>query len=254
MDSTWTIKQIQSYIESSEWTDEIKIVLQNDKRKGVQKLIQYYDKQAKLKQELNQQFITMSRFERENWESGKQFIAGVDEVGRGPLAGPVVAAAVVLPADFYLLGIDDSKKLTKQTRERYYHYITENALAYQTGIIEPVEIDQLNIYQATKKAMKMALEKLPLNIDHALIDAMELENLPFTTDSIIKGDQKSISIAAASIIAKVTRDRMMVQYHEQYPHFHFEKNSGYGTKDHLEAINRFGITDIHRKSFLKNII
>ncbi|MFC4404597.1 ribonuclease HII [Gracilibacillus xinjiangensis] len=254
MDSSWTINQIKQYIDSNEWNEEIKTFLQKDKRKGVQKLIQNYEKQAQLKLQLKQHFLTMSRFERMQWLKGNKFVAGVDEVGRGPLAGPVVAAAVVLPADFCLLGLDDSKKLSKSTREAYYDYIIENALAYKVGIIEPAEIDQLNIYQATKKAMRFALDNIPLKLDHVLIDAVELEGLPYTSESIIKGDQKSISIAAASIIAKVTRDRMMAEYHRKYPQFQFEKNSGYGTKDHISAINQYGITNIHRRSFLKNII
>nr|WP_089738817.1 ribonuclease HII [Gracilibacillus ureilyticus] len=254
MDSSWSIKQIKEYIDSNEWSDEIKLKLQKDTRKGVQKLIKFYEKQAEIKKKLSQHFKELSTFEQAQWLKGKRYVAGVDEAGRGPLAGPVVAAAVILPQDFYLLGLDDSKKLNKQTRERYFEYIVENAIAYQTGIIEPVEIDQINIYQATKQAMRTALENIPVKPDHVLIDAVELEDLPYTSDSIIKGDQKSISIAAASIIAKVTRDRLMTEYHQQFPQYQFEKNSGYGTQHHIEAIHQFGITAIHRKSFLKNIM
>lgn len=190
------------------------------------------------------------KYEKELYEKGINFIGGVDEVGRGPLVGPVVAACVVLPKDFYLEGLTDSKKLSEKKRNIFYKYIIENCLAYGIGIIDEKRIDEINIYNATKEAMIMAINKAcqKIKIEHILIDAMPLEiNIP--TTSIIKGDAKSITIAAASVIAKVTRDREMYELDKKYPMYDFKNHKGYPTKKHIEAINTYGILPCYRMSY-----
>lgn len=190
-----------------------------------------------------------TKYERELYEQGVNYIAGVDEVGRGPLVGPVVTACVVLPKDFYLDGLTDSKKLTAKKRDMYYDIIMEKALGVGIGIKSEDVIDEVNIYEATKLAMYEAIDKCQCQIDHVLIDAMKLENLKVGSTSIIKGDLKSISISAASIIAKVTRDRMLDELDIKYPMYGFKKNKGYPTKEHVEAIEKYGIIKEHRKTF-----
>jgi ribonuclease HII len=229
--------------------------LKKDARKGVIQLLTRWEKKISLEQQAMEKFLEMNHYENKYRLLGNDWIAGVDEVGRGPLAGPVVAAAVILPKDFYLSGLDDSKKLSEKKREEYYQVIQEKALAIGIGIVGPEVIDDINIYEATKKAMNIAIEGLQRQPEVLLIDAIKL-NTPFLEESIIKGDAKSISIAAASIVAKVTRDTLMKQYAIKYPEYRFHQNAGYGTKDHLAAIDNFGITDIHRKSFspIKEII
>lgn len=222
--------------------------LSNDNRKGVRQLLERWEKKMSQVELAKEKFNEMTIFEKKYRSHGYQWIAGVDEVGRGPLAGPVVAAAVMLPEDFYLNGIDDSKKLSEKKRDEYYGFIQEKAIAIGIGIVDSKVIDEINIYEATKKAMNIAISSLSQQPDVLLIDAMKLET-PFLVESIIKGDAKSISIAAASIIAKVTRDRMMKEFSNQYPFYRFEQNMGYGTKDHLDALGKFGVTPIHRKSF-----
>ena len=189
-------------------------------------------------------------YERELRNNGITFIAGVDEVGRGPLVGPVVAACVVLPEEFNLDGLTDSKKLSEKKRDFYFDEIKKIALGVGVGIIDEKNIDEVNIYEATKLAMKEAIEDCKKNckIEHILIDAMPLE-LDIPTTSIIKGDLKSITISAASVIAKVTRDRMLDELHEKFPMYDFKKNKGYPTKKHLEAIEEFGILKEHRRSY-----
>lgn len=187
---------------------------------------------------------------------------GVDEVGRGPLAGPVVTACVVLPEDFDVLGVDDSKKLSLKKREELYDQILEKALAVGIGICDNNVIDEINILEATKRAMVQSIEKADKmlqkrnlgSLEHVLIDAVKLSGITQTQTNIIKGDATSLSIAAASIVAKVTRDRMMMAYAEEYPWYAFESNMGYGTKKHYEGIRSHGITPIHRKSFLKGYV
>lgn len=248
--------------------------------------------------------VEMRLREEELHEQGYVNIAGVDEVGRGPLAGPVVAAAVILPADFDVLGIDDSKKLSEKKREELFEVITAQAVAYGIGMADHETIDEINILQATKLAMKRALTELSeklqtgncektdephekaqeilqnetgkpaevkgeetahkmneiksgkgsCSIDYILFDAMKIEDIDIPQESIIKGDAKVLAIAAASIVAKVTRDRMMVEYAKEYPGYAFEKNKGYGTKAHYEGIEAQGICPIHRRTFLKKII
>lgn len=247
--SKLTIGEIEEQLFSVKQDDDNFLkMLQADERKGVQQLVAKYLKKREQEKQAEEKFLEMSHFERNLLKQGYQNIAGIDEVGRGPLAGPVVAAAVILPPDFYLLGIDDSKKLTEAKREAYYEEIHAKAIAVSVGIISPQEIDELNIYQATKKAMLSAIACLRPLPDFLLIDAVKLET-PFPQEAIIKGDAKSISIAAASIIAKVTRDRLMKEMAITYPAYGFGQNMGYGTKEHLLAIEKFGITPFHRKSF-----
>ncbi len=210
---------------------------------------------------LKNRLIEMQEIENHLYEKGINVIGGVDEVGRGPLAGPVVAACVVLPKKFDIIGIDDSKKLTEKKREHLFDIIKKEALAYGIGWIDNDEIDKINILEATKLAMKKAIkeadkmltEKGLAKIDYLLIDALTLKDVDKKQEDIVKGDSKSISIAAASIIAKVTRDRYMIEISEKYPDYGFEKNKGYGTKLHYEGIDKVGICDIHRKTFLKNV-
>lgn len=190
----------------------------------------------------------MKEYENELYNKGIKYIAGVDEVGRGPLVGPVVTAAVILPVDFYDERINDSKKVTEKKREVLYDVIMENAVSVGIGMSSSEVIDEINILEATKKAMKEALNNLSVKPEHVLIDAVKLDiDIPSTP--IIKGDAKSQSIAAASIIAKVTRDRMMYELDKEHPEYDFAHNKGYGTKKHIEAIRKYGILKEHRKSF-----
>ena len=184
---------------------------------------------------------------------GCNYIAGIDEVGRGPLCGPVVCAAVILPLDDIIEGVDDSKKLSKKKREKIYEEIIKKAISYSVCRIEHDEIDRINILNATKKCMANCVEKLSVKPDAVIIDAVKLD-IPYKTVSIIKGDAKSYLIGAASIVAKVTRDRIMEEYSKIYPQYGFERNSGYGTKEHITAIKEFGPCEIHRKTFIKNFL
>lgn len=188
------------------------------------------------------------KYERELNIKGINLIAGVDEVGRGPLIGPVVASAVILPKDFHLEGLTDSKKLSEKKRELFYQIIKEQAISIGIGIISEKRIDEINIYEATKEAMITAINNLNPQPEHILIDAMPL-NISIPTTSIIKGDYLSISISAASVIAKVTRDHMLYEMDKEYPMYDLKNNKGYGTKKHLEAIKKYGITKYHRLSY-----
>ena len=190
----------------------------------------------------------MKEFENELYESGIKYIAGIDEVGRGPLVGPVVTAAVIIPRDFYDERINDSKKLTEKKRELLYDVIMENAVSVGIGISSEDVIDEINILEATKKAMIEAVNNLSVKPEYLLIDAVKL-NIDIPQISIIKGDAKSESIAAASIVAKVTRDRMMIELDKIHPEYDFKHNKGYGTKKHIEAIEKYGIIKEHRKTF-----
>ena len=194
------------------------------------------------------ELIDNYKYERELNQKGIKLIAGVDEVGRGPLIGPVVAAAVILPKDYKLTGLTDSKKLSEKKRELFYEIIKKDALAIGIGIVDEKKIDEINIYEATKVAMKEAIDNLKIKPEHILIDAMPL-NLDIATTSIIKGDLLSITISAASVIAKVTRDHMLYDIDKEYPMYDLKNNKGYGTKKHLEAIKQYGITKYHRLSY-----
>ncbi|WP_456275516.1 ribonuclease HII [Bacillus sp. AK128] len=222
--------------------------LKQDSRKGVIKLVAQYEKRQEELVNQQKQWAKMTTYEKQLHEEGYILIAGVDEVGRGPLAGPVVAAAVILPRQIELLGINDSKQLNDTKKEYYFQLIQDTAISIGIGFINAHEIDRVNIYEATKLAMKEAITKLNPSPDYLLIDAMKLEvNLP--QKSIIKGDQNSVSIAASSIVAKVTRDRYMKKLAEAHPEYGFEQHMGYGTKQHLEAISTYGIISEHRRSF-----
>ncbi len=197
---------------------------------------------------------TMLEFERELYSKGITLIAGVDEAGRGPLCGPVVAAAVILNPNEKIAGVNDSKKLTEKKREELFSVIKEKAIAYSVGIVDEKTIDEINILEATRLAMKKAVEGLREVPGHVLVDAEKHVpiNIPYTP--IIKGDAKSESIAAASIIAKVTRDHMINELDKKYPEYHFAKNKGYGTREHIAAIKEYGLCEIHRKTFCKKFI
>ena len=219
-----------------------------DGRAGVQAAI------SKRKHELQKQvdedlrLEKMLAYEKELYTQGIQLIAGVDEVGRGPLAGPVVAAAVILPKACKIPGLNDSKKIPKSKHKEIYEAVLQNAVAIGIGIKDNQVIDQVNIYEATKLAMMEAIGQLEPKPQHLLIDAMRLD-LPIAQTSIIKGDANSLSIAAASIVAKVTRDQMMEEFDKEYPGYDFAQNAGYGTANHLAGLDKLGVTPIHRHSF-----
>ena len=245
-------KEIQSWLELQDITPELIKNLENDSRKNVQNLAKKINNQLLNLEKLKKKFETMNQYEMHGFSNGFKDIAGIDEAGRGPLAGPVVAAAVVLPTDFKIIGLDDSKKLSESKRNELFDIINEKALAVGVGIVNHERIDEINILNASKEAMLIAVDKLSIAPDLLLIDAVKL-----ATDihqmNIIKGDQKSNSIAAASIIAKVTRDRMMIAFDEEYPGYHFTQHKGYGTQLHYKSIHEIGISPIHRKTFLKNL-
>ncbi len=193
--------------------------------------------------------MDLYQYEKQLWNNGIDYVAGMDEVGRGPLIGPVVTACVILPKDFVLEGLTDSKKLSEKKREEFYDYIVEHALSIGIGMMDEKVIDEVNIYEATKLAMYQAVANNKIKPQHILIDAMKLEKLEMPSTSIIKGDAKSISIAAASVIAKVTRDRMMIELDRKYPMYGFKSHKGYPTKKHIEAIQKYGLIDGYRKTF-----
>ncbi|HLR91536.1 MAG TPA: ribonuclease HII [Atopostipes sp.] len=228
--------------------DPFLIHLKTDERKGVQTALKQWYKKHEAEQMLYQQYQKMNQYENQARYHGYQWIAGIDEVGRGPLAGPVVSAAVMLDSDEMILGLNDSKKLSLKKRNELFTEIKEKALAIGIGIVKASEIDRLNILEASKLAMHEAITQLEKQPEALLVDAVKLDTtIPQMT--IVKGDMKSNSIAAASIIAKVTRDEMMVEYDEQYPGYGFANNAGYGTKEHLLGLQELGPTPIHRQSF-----
>lgn len=252
---TETIASIKKALASIEPDDERLRVWATDSRKGVQHLLEQYQRRIVQKKAATVAFQERFQFERSYWQAGYQAVAGIDEVGRGPLAGPVVAAAVILPHDFDQTAVIDSKQLSAQKRNTLYQAICDQALAIGLGQVEAPTIDAINIYQAARLAMGKAVAQLKEPAQALLVDAMTLDTtLP--QKSLIKGDARSNSIAAASIVAKVTRDQLMVEYDRQYPGYGFAKNVGYGTKAHLAAIERQGITPIHRRTFapIKNRI
>ena len=196
----------------------------------------------------------MMNYEKELYEKGIEYIAGIDEAGRVPLCGPVVSAAVILKKGDYIEGVNDSKKLSEKKREKVFDEINEWAVAFGIGIVDENTIDEINILEATRLAMKKAVENLQVKPEHVLVDAEKKVPIEVPYTPIIKGDTLSVSIAAASIIAKVTRDRMLYEMDKKYPEYGFAKNKGYGTKAHVEAIKQYGLTEIHRKSFCKKFI
>ena len=219
-----------------------------DARAGVQSAIN--KRKCELQKQVDEdlRLEKMLTYEKELYAQGIQLIAGVDEVGRGPLAGPVVAAAVILPKNCKIPGLNDSKKIPKSKHQAIYQAVLDQAISVGIGVKDNHVIDQVNIYEATKLAMLEAIHELDPQPQHLLIDAMKLD-LPISQTSIIKGDANSLSIAAASIVAKVTRDQMMVTYDQEYPGYDFAQNAGYGTTKHLEGLEKQGVSPIHRRSF-----
>ena len=193
----------------------------------------------------------MFDYETKHQNLGKNLICGIDEVGRGPLAGCVTACAIIMPLDDIIEGINDSKKLTEKKREELYEKIISKTIAWQIGEVDNLEIDRINILNATKLAMKNAVKNLQIKPDVLLIDAVKLD-IDIEQENIIRGDELSYSIACASIVAKVTRDRIMMQLAQNYPEYGFEKNKGYGTKEHIDALQKYGACEIHRQTFIKN--
>lgn len=224
---------------------------ETDERKGVQKLLLGIKKQQEALEKEKLRMEKMKQYERQYQEC--TYICGIDEVGRGPLAGPVVACAVVLPKECGLLYINDSKKLSEKKREELYEQILKEAVAVGLGSKEPEVIDRVNILQATYLAMQDAVNNLSVTPDILLNDAVTIPGIAIRQVPIIKGDAKSISIAAASIVAKVTRDRLMKEYALKYPEYDFASNKGYGSAKHIEALKKYGATPIHRQSFIKNL-
>ena len=195
------------------------------------------------------------KFEHQCYDEGFEIVCGVDEAGRGPLAGPVCAAAVILPEGAVIEGLDDSKKLTEKKRERLYDIIKQTAVAYSVAYGTLEEIETVNILEATYLAMNRAIEGLTVKPDFALIDGNRVpRGIKIPCETVVKGDSKSMSVAAASVLAKVTRDRLMLEYDKKYPEYNFKKHKGYGTKEHTELIKQYGPCEIHRLSFLKNIL
>ena len=219
-----------------------------DARAGVQSAINKRKRELQKQVDEDLRLEKMLTYEKELYAQGIQLIAGVDEVGRGPLAGPVVAAAVILPKNCKIPGLNDSKKIPKSRHQAIYQAVLDQAISVGIGVKDNHVIDQVNIYEATKLAMLEAIHELDPQPQHLLIDAMKLD-LPISQASIIKGDANSLSIAAASIVAKVTRDQMMATYDQEYPGYDFAQNAGYGTTKHLEGLKKQGVSPIHRRSF-----
>ena len=223
-----------------------------DTRSGVQALIRRSEKQRETLEKETARIYQLQQYERDYENEG--LICGIDEVGRGPLAGPVVAGAVILPKNCEILYLNDSKQLSAEKRDQLYDVILEHAVAVGIGIVSPQRIDEINILQATYEAMRQAIEKLNPQPAVLLNDAVRIPQVAIQQVPIIKGDAKSVSIAAASIVAKVTRDRMMEQYEEVFPGYGFARNKGYGSKEHIEALQTMGPTAIHRRSFIGHFV
>ena len=244
-----TIKEIKEQLANIQRLDDPLLTeLEQDSRSGVIQAIAKRKKEIQKRLDEDERLEGMLAYEKELYTQGIQLIAGVDEVGRGPLAGPVVAAAVILPKACKIPGLNDSKKIPKSKHKEIYEAVLQNAIAIGIGVKDNHVIDQVNIYEATKLAMMEAIGQLEPQPQHLLIDAMRLD-LPIPQTSIIKGDANSLSIAAASIVAKVTRDQMMEEFDREYPGYDFTQNAGYGTAKHLAGLDKLGVTPIHRRSF-----
>lgn len=238
--------------EAGEQLEELLAFYEQDDRKGVLQLVAKYRREIeKLKKE-QKRIQEMSYYEKKY--SDYQVICGIDEVGRGPLAGPVVAGAVILPKDCNILYLNDSKKLSAAKRETLYEEINEKAVSWALGVVSPERIDEINILNATYEAMQKAIQGLSTEPDLLLVDAVTIPNVAVRQVGIVKGDAKSVSIAAASIMAKVSRDRMMEEMDQLYPEYAFADNKGYGTSVHLDAIRKYGPSPIHRRTFIKNYL
>ena len=244
-----TIKEIKEQLANIQRLDDPLLTeLEQDSRSGVIQAIAKRKKEIQKRLDEDERLEGMLAYEKECYALGMELIAGVDEVGRGPLAGPVVAAAVILPKACKIPGLNDSKKIPKSKHKEIYEAVLQNAIAIGIGVKDNHVIDQVNIYEATKLAMMEAIGQLGPQPQHLLIDAMKLD-LPIPQTSIIKGDANSLSIAAASIVAKVTRDQMMEEFDREYPGYDFAQNAGYGTAKHLAGLDKLGVTPIHRRSF-----
>lgn len=250
-------------------TDEIKKILaetpldellnklelfKDDERVGITKLVSQYEKKYSAYIEELERLERISAFENELRLKGYKLIGGIDEVGRGPLAGPVVTAVVILPVDCKILGINDSKKLSAKKREELSELIKNEAIAYSFGSASPAEIDEINILQATYRAMRKAISSLAVKADFIIADAVTIPEIDVPQRGIIHGDAKSITIGAASIIAKVERDAMMDEYDKVFPEYSFAKNKGYGSAEHIMSLKKYGPCPIHRSSFIKNFV
>ena len=249
-----TISEIKKELEAADalQREELLQVYKEDTRTGVISLVRRYEKEKEKLEKEKQRMEQMMVYERKYNHVG--YICGIDEVGRGPLAGPVVAGAVILPEDCDILWINDSKQLSEKKREELYDVIMEKAVAVGVGYASPARIDEINILQATYEAMREAVSKLPVRPQILLNDAVTIPGIELPQVPIIKGDTKSASIAAASIIAKVTRDRLMVEYDKIMPEYGFASNKGYGARVHIEALKKYGPSPIHRASFIKNFV
>lgn len=236
----YNIKNLKEYFYKSDYINLEKLQISDNAKR-------WFNTELKRIESLN-------IYENELYSSNIKTIGGIDEAGRGPLVGPVVAACVVLPKDAFIPDINDSKKISENKRELLYEIIKRKAISYGIGIVDNSEIDKVNILNATYKAMQIAISKIAVDLDFLLVDAINIPNIRIKQKSIIKGDSKSISIAAASIIAKVERDRIMREYHKLFPEYNFEKNKGYGTKEHIVALKKYGPCPIHRKTFIDKII
>ena len=244
-----TIKEIKEQLANIQRLDDPLLAeLEQDSRSGVIQAIAKRKREIQKRIDEDERLEGMLAYEKECYARGIELIAGVDEVGRGPLAGPVVAAAVILPKACKIPGLNDSKKIPKYKHKEIYEAVLQNAIAIGIGIKDNHVIDQVTIYEATKLAMMEAIGRLDPQPQHLLIDAMKLD-LPISQTSIIKGDANSLSIAAASIVAKVTRDQMMEEFDREYPGYDFAQNAGYGTAKHLAGLDKLGVTPIHRRSF-----
>ncbi|NLM74725.1 MAG: ribonuclease HII [Clostridiaceae bacterium] len=250
-----TFKSIKEKAETMDVYEAFKWLTSISDAHGVQvkKLADRYHKKVLQLEEENERIIAMSALELEAYSQGYQFVGGMDEAGRGPLAGPVVAACVILPPGIMLHKINDSKKLTPALRDKLFDEITDKAVAYGIGTVDSVTIDRINILEATKKAMELAIKNMRIKPDFLIIDAVELP-VDIPQKILAKADEKSISVAAASILAKVTRDRIMEEVEEKYTGYGFAKHKGYGTKEHVLAIKEKGLCPIHRRSFTSKFV
>ena len=251
MKSTIEIKKILQAA-SVEELPEFIAAYASDERQGVRKLAETAAKRLAALEKERARIETLRRYEEQYSEY--EYICGVDEVGRGPLAGPVVAGAVILPKGCRILYINDSKQLSEKKREELYDVITGQAAAWAVGCVSPERIDEINILQATYEAMRQAVGRLRPVPDLLLNDAVQIPGISIPQVPVIKGDAKGITIGAASIVAKVTRDRMMQQYDKTYPEYGFAENKGYGSREHIEALQKHGPTPIHRRSFIRNFV
>lgn len=254
--NSYSVSELKLMLESCTYEEFIKIkaLLSEDSRKNVQTLMERSEKRFKNNEKIINEYIARKRYEIDLLNKNYRYIAGVDEVGRGPLAGPVYAAAVILDLNKDIYGIKDSKKLSEAQRRKLSEEIKEYCISYSIGYAVREEIDEYNILNATKLAMKRAIEGLKIRPDYILVDAITIDGTEIPQRPIIKGDDLSVSIGAASIIAKVERDKYMEDISSIYPQYLFDKNKGYGTKEHIDAIKEYGICELHRRTFVKNFI